>query len=148
MSFKLTEKDRKYINVQRLHGNSYTYVGLNIDGPTKEINTKIKEMQAKEFAEVAEMRLFHQKLHFRHKLLMERQKQTGEAYGKAIRIEHVHPDISIEEEFKDFTNADFMPLNYTENELVDLIISNKLDEVEEDVNKQERCCEWILTHCK
>ena len=148
MLFKLDKNDQKYFDVQKLYGNSYSYVGLNIDGPNEEINMKIKQMQAKEFAEVAEMRLFHQKQHFRHKLMMERRKKTGEEYGKPIRIEHVHPDISLQEEFKDFTIADFMPLNYTEKELVDLVISNKLDEVEKDVNKQERCCAWVLTHCK
>ena len=75
MLFKLDKNAQKYFDVQKLYGNSYSYVGLNIDGPNEEIHMKIKQMQAKEFGEVAEMRLFHQKQHFRHKLMMERRKK-------------------------------------------------------------------------
>ena len=40
---------KKYFDVEQLYGNSYSYVGLNIDGPDEAINEKIKEMQEREF---------------------------------------------------------------------------------------------------
>ena len=57
-----TSRVKKYFDVDRLNGNSYSYVGLNIDGPDETINKKIKDMQEKEFREVAETRLFNQTL--------------------------------------------------------------------------------------
>ena len=47
MLFKLDKNDQKYFDVQKLYGNSYSYVGLNIDGPNEEINMKIKTNASK-----------------------------------------------------------------------------------------------------
>ena len=146
--FFIMSRIQLYSDVKKIYGNSYSTVGLNIDGPDKIINNKVKELQAREFAEVAEARLFIQKQHFRYKLIDERNKQNNTDSKKTALIEDVHPNISIEEEFKDFETCDFMPLNYNEEELVDIIIDIKMDEIEEDVVQKERCCAWILTHCK
>ena len=78
MAFKIdTSRINKYLDVNQLYGNSYSYVGLNIDGPDKAINEKIKKMQEKEFEEVAKARLFNQKQHFRYKLMTERNKRLN-----------------------------------------------------------------------
>ena len=137
---------QKYFDVNQLYGNSYSLVNLNIDGPDEVINNKIKQMQAKEFEEVANTRLFMQKQHFRFKLMEGRYKKTGEALGKKVLIEHVYPDISLNEEFKDFQISDFLPM--TEEELADLIIDYKMEEIAETNARNERCCAWVLSHCK
>ena len=126
---------QKYFDVEKLYGNSYSYVGLSIDGHDDAINKKIKEMQEKEFREVAEIRLFNQKHHYRFKLMKERHDRTGEEFGKPVLIEDAYPDDTLEEEFQNFKLSDFMPLNYTEEELIDIIIADKMDELEENEKK-------------
>ena len=183
MAFKVdTSRIKKYLDVNQLYGNSYSYVGLNIDGPDKTINEKIKKIQEKEFEEVAKARLFNQKQHFRYKLMDERNKRINEDrrktslvedarlfdqkqplryklmdernkrinadWGKTALVEDAYPEETIEEEFKDISIADFISLHYSEEEMIDLIIDIKINDIEEDITKQERCCAWVLTHCK
>ena len=130
---------KKYFDVNKLYGNSYSYVDLKIDGPDEIINKKIKDMQEKEFREVAETRLFNQKDHYRHKILQERRYRSKDEAEKSE---------TLEEEFANFQISDFMPLDYTEEELVDIIIDYQMDEIEEANTKKERCCAWVLNHCK
>ena len=140
--------NQRYFNVEKLHGNSYSTVDLNIDGPDPIINNKVKEMQAKEFARVADARLVVQKQCFRYRITNERNKQNNLAKYSGEIIEDAYPTPTIEEEFADLKKSDFMPFNYTEEELLDIIIDVKMDEVKEDVVKKERCCAWVLSHCK
>ena len=139
-----TSRVKKYFDVEKLYGNSYSYVGLNIDGPDETINKKIKDMQEKEFKEVAETRLFNQKERYRYKILQGRRfrsKEEAEEF-KSGKSE------TIEQEFANFQISDFMPLDYTEEELADIIIDIQMDDIEEANTKKERCCAWVLNHCK
>ena len=142
-----TSKFAKYFDVDKLHGNSYSCVDLNIDGSDETINKKIKAMQAKEFKEVSESRLFTQKQHYRYTVLQGRRFRTREEVKK-IEFYEKYPDMLIEEEFADIELTDFMNLNYTDEELVDLIIDIKMDDIEEEITRQERCAAWVLNHCK
>ena len=139
-----TSRVKKYFDVDRLNGNSYSYVGLNIDGPDETINKKIKDMQEKEFREVAETRLFNQKEHYRYKILQGRRFRSKEE-EEAKEYERSE---TIEEEFANFQISDFMDLNYTEEELADIIIDYQMTDIEEANTKKERCCAWVLNHCK
>ena len=124
----------KFYEVQRLHGQSYAFTDMSIDGPDAAINEKIKKMQATEFEEVAKIRLFVQKERFRFKLMDEKTR--------------VNEERCIEEEFKDFKLSDFVLSTFTEEELVDIIIDNKVEEIAEIETRKDRCCAWVLNHCK
>ena len=153
MSFKIdTSRVRKYFDVDQLYGNSYSYVGLNIDGPDEVINKKLKQMQAKEFEEVAKTRLFNQKIRYRFKIMAEREEEKKrikrESEQNVVVREILTGDYAIEAEFRDFQVSDFFPQTLTEGELSDLIIDVKMDDIEEANTKKERCCAWVLNHCK
>ena len=139
MSFKKidTSRVKQYFNFEKLYGNSYSYVGLNIDGPDEAINKKIKQMQEQELKEVAEKRLFHQKERYRYKISLQE-----------VELIEYEKNETIEQEFANFKFSDFMPLDYTEEELVDIIMNIKMDDIEETNTKKERCCAWVLAHCK
>ena len=107
---------KKYFDVERLYGNSYSYVELNIDGPDETINNRIKDMQKQEFKEVAEARLFNQKERYRYKILKERRFRS-----KQEQEEEKERSETIEEEFANFEISDFMDLHYSEEELSDII---------------------------
>ena len=139
----------KYFEVMRFWGKSYSFTNLKIDGPDGTINEKIKDMQAKEFEEVAEIRLFIQKEHYRHKLMREKEQEKRclkEESKKAVIVRKISDDV--EDEFRDFKISDFIPLTFSEEELADIIIDNKMDDIEENETKKDRCCAWVLNHCK
>ena len=142
-----TSKVEIYFNVEKLHGKSYSYVDLNIDGPDEAINNKIKQMQQKEFKETAEARLFNQKERYRYRILKGRRFRTKEEVKQFESSEKL-PDTSIEEEFAGFGISDFMDLNYTDEKLADIIIDIKMNDVEEEITRQKRCCAWVLVHSK
>ena len=139
-----TSRVKKYFDVERLYGNSYSYIGLNIDGPDETINKKIKDMQEKEFKEVAEARLFNQKERYRYKILQGRRFRSK----KEEEEKEYERSETIEEEFANFQISDFMDLTYTEEELSDIIIDIQMADIEEANTKKERCCAWVLNHCK
>ena len=134
---------KKYFDVERLYGNSYSYVELNIDGPDETINNRIKEMQKQEFKEVAETRLFNQKERYRYKILKGRRFRS-----KQEQQEEKERSDTIEEEFANFEISDFMDLHYSEEELSDMIIDIKMSDIEEADTRKERCAAWVLNHCK
>ena len=142
----MSASDKLY-EVMSFRGQSYSFTTMSIDGPDETINAKVKEMQAKEFEDVAKICLFIQKEHFRFKLMQERQKQK-EGLGNAVIVQKISAQDSIEEEFKEFNISDFVALTFSEEELADIIINNKLEDIEENETKKDRCCAWVLNHCK
>ena len=139
----------KLCEVQQLRGQSYAFINMTLDGPDVIINNKIKEMQASEFAQTAEIWLFLQKEHFRQKFIKEKRLQEErrqEEAGNNVIVRKIDEDI--EEEFKEFEISDFVTLTFSEEELVDIIIDNKMEDVAEADTKNERCCAWVLNHCK
>ena len=141
----------KCFEVMQFWGKSYSFTDLKIDGPDGTINEKIKDMQAKEFEEVAKIRLFIQKEHYRHKIMREKEQEKrrlNEESKQAVIVQKTSANDAIEDEFRDFKISDFIPITFTEEELVDMIIDNKMDEIEEADTRNERCCAWVLNHCK
>ena len=122
----------KLYEVRELRGQSYAYTCMRLDGPDPIISRKIKEIQAEEFAKVAEIRLFTQKEHYRYKVMKEREqekKRLQEEADSKINDE-------IEEEFKDIEISDFIPLTFNEKEMADIIIDIQMEDVSEaDVKK-------------
>ena len=51
-------------------------------------------------------------------------------------------------EFQGFTTDSFLPIHLTENELVDIVINMKIQDVEVEQTKQERCVAWVMNHSK
>ena len=139
----------KLCEVKKLKGQSYRYTCMRLDGPDPIISRKIKEIQAEEFAKVAEIRLFVQKDHYRYKREQERiqeKKRLKEEADSKVIVQPINDEL--EEEFKDIEISDFVPLVFSEEKLVDIIMDYKMDEIEEADTKKERCCAWVLNHCK
>ena len=114
--------------VQKLRGSSYTFMNM-IDDGNAEMSELIKTAQAKEFPRVAKIHLYVQQ-----KMQQERKQP---------------PEINeINVEFKDFQNDSFLPINLTEKELADIIIDIKIEDIEVEQSKQERCAKWVLNHSK
>ena len=54
----------------------------------------------------------------------------------------------LELEFHDFTTDSFLSIYLTKNELVDIIIDMKIQDVTVEETKKERCLSWIMNHSK
>ena len=116
--------------VQKLHGNSYTFMDMPIDEGNCEISQIIKNAQAREFFRVAKLRLYVQQ-----KMLQERRRQP-------------EIDNQLEVEFKDFRKDEFLPMHLNENELADIIIGIKIQGIEVKETKKERWVTWVMNHSK
>ena len=91
----------------------------------------IKQAQAREFSRVASIRLYMQQEMLRQQ--QERQQQQVD---------------ELDLEFQDFTTDSFLLIHLTENELVDIVIDMKIQGVEVEQTKQERCMAWVMNHSK
>ena len=134
----------KMSEVRQLRGTSYSFMNMPIDGPDENVNRMVKQMQSDEFAKTAELSLFVKRE--LHRLKKEHQKQPRTT-GNNVMMNSTDNNF-IEEEFKDFKLSDFVPSTFTEEELVDIIIDNKVEEIAETDTRNEGCCAWVLNHCK
>ena len=75
-----------------------------------------------------------------------RKKRLKEEADSKVIVQPINDEL--EEELKDIEISDFVPLVFSEEKLVDIIMDYKMDEIEEADTKKERCCAWVLNHCK
>ena len=112
--------------VLQLKGESYTFMDMTIDD---DVSRLTKNAQAREFAYVASVRLYVQK-----EMYKQQQARRNE------QVEELNP---IDTEFKDFAREDFINVTYDEEELTDIILDMKIQDVAVEEAKKERCVSWV-----